>query len=580
MKAKKAVSARTHSTAEEVCFIARHALDSSSPLFVLVHYRENQRRDEFVEELNETLSESRIETQIFDLAFGDDEPPFLYTELESLGEREVALVTRLPQAPGGLALDSDYLKYLNFHRDRMAFRRFRWVLFLHEVDIEQFQREAGDLWDFRQHTFWLDGEPAEPGERVWLNVERSIDGYDSKERLIEASPEEITKHCGSVRWQVEETAEEEEQAALLGDLAGWLLRRGAYEPALAVVKEALTKDSNSSRSQRAELEGLAGRALEGIGDLDAAAEHIRRQIELLAAQRDRNAEARAWVRLSGVNRARQQFEKAGNDLERAVKILDEMGDLKARVTGHLSLGGLFNQFGNLEKAGNHYQEALEIAAQLEDQQLIASAYHQLGIVKQKSGCYEEAQEFYRKSLDIAEEIEDSAKVANSYHQLGMLAQQRESYDEALKWYRKSLEIKERLRNPADLVSTYHQLGTVAEQRGSYAEALEWYRESLEIQKTTGDLSGIAPTLSQVGILSMKEGEPEDAVPLNLQSLAIRLEMGSPEARIDLHWLRRQREALGEDRFAELVTEHVGEDGAARVLDMVDEFEAASEASEE
>ena len=31
-----------------------------------------------------------------------------------------------------------------------------------------------------------------------------------------------------------------------------------------------------------------------------------------------------------------------------------------------------------------------------------------------------------------------------------------------------------------------------------------------------------------------------AVPLNLRSLAIGLEIGAPEVRIDLHWLRRQR----------------------------------------
>jgi hypothetical protein len=52
------------------------------------------------------------------------------------------------------------------------------------------------------------------------------------------------------------------------------------------------------------------------------------------------------------------------------------------------------------------------------------------------------------------------------------------------------------------------------------------------------------------------GRSAEAVPYNLASLAIRVEIGSPEARINVHWLGRQRKELGVELFLELLAEHL------------------------
>ncbi|HYX25757.1 MAG TPA: hypothetical protein VFC23_16510, partial [Thermoanaerobaculia bacterium] len=54
----------------------------------------------------------------------------------------------------------------------------------------------------------------------------------------------------------------------------------------------------------------------------------------------------------------------------------------------------------------------------------------------------------------------------------------------------------------------------------------------------------------------------------LRSLAIRLQIGSPQIRIDFHWLNRQWEILGEERFGEILREHLSEEDAVAVLDMM------------
>jgi hypothetical protein len=63
---------------------------------------------------------------------------------------------------------------------------------------------------------------------------------------------------------------------------------------------------------------------------------------------------------------------------------------------------------------------------------------------------------------------------------------------------------------------------------------------------------MATTISQLGVLSTETGAPAQGVQGNLRSLGIRLQIGSPQARIDLDWLVRQRELLGSQSFQRLV----------------------------
>jgi hypothetical protein len=69
---------------------------------------------------------------------------------------------------------------------------------------------------------------------------------------------------------------------------------------------------------------------------------------------------------------------------------------------------------------------------------------------------------------------------------------------------------------------------------------------------------------------MDRDSPAEAVPLTLQSLAIGLQLQSPKIRINLHWLRRQQELLGEERFGEILREHLDEDSISTVLDLMEQ----------
>jgi tetratricopeptide (TPR) repeat protein len=151
----------------------------------------------------------------------------------------------------------------------------------------------------------------------------------------------------------------------------------------------------------------------------------------------------------------------------------------------------------------------------------------------------------------------------------MIAEERSSYDDALEWYQKSLAIDEELGNRAGMANSYHQLGMIAEERGSYDDALEWYEKSMAIEEELGNRAGMASSYNQIGILFTKRGDSEVAIPYNLRSLFIRLEIKVRQITINLSWLAEQKNALGEEKFCEVVENEIGKEKATSVYEMME-----------
>jgi hypothetical protein len=58
---------------------------------------------------------------------------------------------------------------------------------------------------------------------------------------------------------------------------------------------------------------------------------------------------------------------------------------------------------------------------------------------------------------------------------------------------------------------------------------------------------------------------EEAVGYTLASLVFYFQVGAPEASIDLYWLARQQEQLGEGQFRTVVHRHLGEQETENLL---------------
>ncbi len=73
------------------------------------------------------------------------------------------------------------------------------------------------------------------------------------------------------------------------------------------------------------------------------------------------------------------------------------------------------------------------------------------------------------------------------------------------------------------------------------------------------------------MLYTKTGGVTEAVAFTVRGLLIRAELQTPEIRIDLHWLGRQREALGEPELRRLLAEHLSAENVDTVIGWLNRF---------
>jgi tetratricopeptide (TPR) repeat protein len=175
----------------------------------------------------------------------------------------------------------------------------------------------------------------------------------------------------------------------------------------------------------------------------------------------------------------------------------------------------------------------------------------------------EARHHHHAAGDVEQAVAVTEWICSQLDTWGAYGREEQLCREVLEW------VPDRSREAASFL---HQLGIVAQKRGSYEEALEWYRKSLAINEELGNRVGMANSFGQIGVLLTETGHPREGVSWNLRSLALRLEIGVPEVRIDLHWLGRQREALGDAQFQEALREHLDPDAVVRVLQLLEGVE--------
>jgi tetratricopeptide (TPR) repeat protein len=347
-----------------------------------------------------------------------------------------------------------------------------------------------------------------------------------------------------------------------------------YKKSLAIVEEL------GNRSGMASSYHQLGMVAQKRGIYDEALEWYKKSLAIKEEIGDRGGMAITYHQLGLVAQDRGSYDEALEWYKKSLAIAEELGDRSGMATTYHNLGMVAQERGSDDEALEWYKKSLAIAEELGNRSGMASSYHQLGIVAQKRGSDDEALEWYKKSLAIVEELGDRSGMAGSYHQLGMVAQDRGNYDEALEWYKKSLAITEKLGNRSGMAISYHQLGRVAEERGSYDEALEWYKKSLAIAEELGNRGGMATSLSQIGALFTEQENVEEAIPYNLKSLAIRLEIKVPDTRKDLFWLSRQKKALGESRFREVIEKEIGQEQAANVFELMEQHAKAQAKADE
>ncbi|MBU2670976.1 tetratricopeptide repeat protein [Actinoplanes bogorensis] len=338
-----------------------------------------------------------------------------------------------------------------------------------------------------------------------------------------------------------------------------------YQQALTIVEE-LGDRASTARSYH-----QLGMLAQDRGDYGEAERRYQQAESIFEELGDRAGTASSYHQLGILAQRRGDYHEAERRYQQALTIFEELGDRASTARSYHQLGNLAYLTSDYAEAERRYQQALTIFEELGDRASTASSYHQLGMLAQARGDYSEAERRYQQSLTIKEELGDRAGAARSCHELGILAQARGDYSEAERRYQQSLTIKEELGDRAGTARSYHQLGMLAQDRGDYAEAERRYQQSLTILEELGDRAGTASSTSQLGILRTTTGQPERAVPLHCTALAIRLDLETPEAGIDLTELTRLRTTLGETVFRHAAATVLDDEAITALTQLLDQW---------
>jgi tetratricopeptide (TPR) repeat protein len=521
MSRTEPTSAGQH-VADDIAFMAGQAMESDRPLFLIVYYEHEAVKITFLKTLAKTLHKAGINTQTFDpVQRPDHGAGRLYPLLSAITGRTLALIVGLPLGLDASEPARSFLDYLNLHRDQISRDKLRMVLFLHTSDAGRFMASAGDLWDFRHHTYWLEGAPPRDGISLWQSMEQGV----GETTLVEQDKEDIARHMQRIRELIEQTGTAEEKAALFLDLSDWLRRRYAFAPAVQAALEGLELIPDTPSELRGKLEFALGYSLQMDNNLSDALVHFQRSLAICQDIGDKAGEGTTLNNISQIYRARDDYGAALEYLVKSLAISQEIGDKMGEGTTLNNISLIYNARGEYDIALEYLKKSLAIRQEIGDKSGEGTTLNNISIIYHARGNYDTALKYLEKSLAISQEIGDKSDEGTTLNNISQIYRARGEYDIALEYLKKSLAICQEIGDRSGEWATLNNISQIYHPRGDHDAALEYLKKSLAICKEIGNNAGEGTTLNNISLIYNVRGEYDIALEYLKKSLAIRQEIG-------------------------------------------------------
>ncbi|MDQ4121515.1 MAG: tetratricopeptide repeat protein [Acidobacteriota bacterium] len=186
---------------------------------------------------------------------------------------------------------------------------------------------------------------------------------------------------------------------------------------------------------------------------------------------------RSLIYKAEVARVQGEIEKAANILRRAVRLLHEKADAEGEAEALHSLASLARRGGD---CGNSLQ-LLEQAEQLagDDSEVRMKCENTRGLCLIAQGAWSVAERHFRLALEAAERRGDERFVRLVSHNLGVPAGLRGDFGESLRWLRRMLGDEQAAQLPQEAVG-HLNVARMYIYRGEFAEAETHLNKSLEL----------------------------------------------------------------------------------------------------
>jgi tetratricopeptide (TPR) repeat protein len=520
---------------------AADSLKAGRPLFLIVYYEHEAVKIAFLGKLRQALGTRGITPQTFDPGQRPEHGAgLLYPLLSAVAETQsLALITGFPRMPAGGDLDLSFLEYLNLHRDLIPRNHLRFVLFLHTADAGTFISSAGDLWDFRHHTYWLEGRPEAERLSLWEFPERA----STIVRLSEEEKSTVNEHLEKVHYLIQQTAEPVEKASLFLDLSRWLFRRNLPSFAADAAFEGIELLPDKSSPLRGDLEFNLGYALRKDHQLAEALHHYRNALAISQEIRDRAGEGTTLNNISQIYRAWGRNEEALKTLEESLAIHREIGGRAGEALALNNIAHIYVAWGRNEEALKTLEESLAICREIGDRAGEGTTLNNISQIYDSWGRYDEALKTLEESLAIRREIGDRAGEGGALNNIAQIYRAWGRNEEALKMLEESLAISREIGARAIEGVILNNISLIYKVWGRNDEALKTLEESLFIRREIGDRAGEGITSRNLAMEYQRRGDLGKAGEYARCTVEIDEETNHPDLEKDRAFLQKLERTL-------------------------------------
>jgi len=197
---------------------------------------------------------------------------------------------------------------------------------------------------------------------------------------------------------------------------------GPYQVAVQLA-QAACKLPGLEDDASAQLHGVAGDALELMGDVESARLHLQRGLAFAAQAQAKAATARLLITLGSRQTLDGELEPALSNLEQAHRLAVELNDPDLHMRALNALGLHYDHQSRWPLAQQSYAAALELARSLDDRHMEGGLLGNLGGLYFDLGDQQAAQQHYEQSLAVAQEQGDRRWEGNARCNLGLLHQE-------------------------------------------------------------------------------------------------------------------------------------------------------------
>ena len=503
--------------AHDIADRTRRAINSDQPLFLIVYYEHESAKFAFIRAMQEALRDAGLTARTFDPAHRPEHGAGkLYGLLATVDRsKTLSIISGFPCISGSATPDPYFLEYLNLHRDRLASDRLRFILFLHTAEAESFISGAGDLWDFRHHTYWLEGAP-EPGKSLW----RKVDQFQ-KIQMPEANRSTIKTHIENVHSLIDQTPNPEEKAALFLDLSRWLSYRHSPSLAAEAAMAGLQLISSDSSRLQADLEHELGFSLQKDRNFPDALNHYHNCLAIQRKIGDRSGEGSALHNISQIYKAWGKNEEALKMMAESLSCFREIGDPFGEARALAGISQIYTGWGRYDEALKVLEESPAIRRKTGDHLGEGEILNNMSEIFFLQQRHDEALQCLKDSLVIQRETGIRSGEGPILNNISAIYYVRGQHGEALKALEESLAICLEIGDRFGEGKVLSNMSQIYTGWGRYDEALKVLEESLAIFGEIGNLPGESETCLKMAFTYAQKGDLENAIKLTRRSVEIR-----------------------------------------------------------